>query len=213
MKDLYFIRHGESVANIGGTPMIDSRIPLTNLGKEQAQNLLHKWNKNNFVTPKVIYHSEFLRAKQTAYEFIEQLTTLKNFDEENIYTLPLLNEFSYLSFDKIKNLDVQERTKLANYYWNNADVIYKNDNAESFNDFLSRVNTLINQLDTFENNSLFFGHGIWISLLIWRLLGYDVIGNDDIQKFRNFQKSIQLHNTVVYKLTINDSIKQIKMLM
>jgi len=39
MKTITFIRHGESIANAGGVTMAHDAIPLSELGKVQAQAL------------------------------------------------------------------------------------------------------------------------------------------------------------------------------
>lgn len=66
-----------------------------------------------------------------------------------------------------------ERAILAKQYWQTAHIDFKDGNdADSFAEFQQRVATFLNRLDDFEHNSFFFGHGIWIGMLAWQLLGY-----------------------------------------
>ena len=84
---------------------------------------------------------------------------------------------------------------------------------DSFVDFLTRIDEFIAKIPEFENNSVFFGHGLWIGLLAWRLLGCDITNNVDMQKFRQFQMALPMYNTVVYHLTLSDeNILQLKLI-
>ncbi len=161
------------------------------------------------VTPSHIYHSELLRAKQTAQVFIDGF----NIEANKVHTLPLLNEFHCLGYSKVADMVGAERAVLAKEYWSTADIDYQDSSdSDSFADFLWRVDDFIQSLDDANNvedfgypdNSLFFGHGIWIGLLAWRLLGCPINSNADMQKFRNFQTALPMYNTVVYRLTISE---------
>lgn len=204
MKSLYFIRHGQSLANTGAKSMPDAEIPLTELGRQQAHDLLINWQQLD-IEPSSIYASPLLRARQTA-EIFNQNYGL------DIHTLPELKEFGCLSFANIENMLGNERTVLAKQYWQTAHIDFKDGNdADSFAEFQQRVATFLNRLDDFEHNSLFFGHGIWIGMLAWQLLGLSAKNNLDMQKFRQFQTALPMYNTVVYRLDVAEHhIRQIQ---
>lgn len=203
MKSLYFIRHGQSLANTGAKSMPDKDIPLTDLGMEQANHLLNHWQQIN-ITPSCIYHSPLLRAKQTAMIFNQ------GFDLELI-EFPTLKEFGCLSFENIRDMVGAERAILAKHYWQNAEICFKDgDDADSFDEFQNRVADFLNQLDDFSHNSLFFGHGIWIGMLAWQLFGLTAKNNADMQAFRTFQTALPMHNTVVYRLDVMNGVCQLK---
>jgi alpha-ribazole phosphatase len=201
MKSIYLIRHGQSSANMGGKSLPDIEIPLTVTGQKQAQELV----KNFAILPSKIYSSELLRAKQTAQVFADFYQIIPE-------TLTILNEFSYLGFEHISGMDGQERRKLAQLYWENATIEYRDhQNSDCFQDFLDRVDLFIKRIDSFNDNSLIFGHGIWIALLAWRLLGCPIEKALDIKAFRQFQTALPLDNTVIYKLSISqDGVKQLQ---
>lgn len=197
MKSLYFIRHGQSLANTGAKSMPDAEIPLTELGRQQAHDLLSDWQQLN-IEPHHIYTSPLLRAKQTA-EIFNQNYGL------DIQTLPELKEFCCLSLNNIENMLGNERAILAKQYWQTAHIDFKDGNdADSFSEFQQRVATFLNRLDDFEHNSFFFGHGIWIGMLAWQLLGLSANDNADMQKFRQFQTALPMYNTVVYRLNVTE---------
>lgn len=202
MKSLYFIRHGQSLANTGAKSMPDAEIPLTELGQQQANDLLKYWQTAN-IQPSHIYASPLLRARQTAEIFNQN-------DGLEIQILPELKEFCCLSLAHIENMLGNERAVLAKHYWQTADIYFKDgDDADSFAEFQQRVTTFLNRLDDFEHHSLFFGHGIWIGMLAWQLMGMSAKNNADMQKFRQFQTALPMYNTVVYRLNVQGNLKQL----
>lgn len=203
-KTFFFIRHGQSLANAGGKVMPDANIPLTDTGKQQAKKLCERWEKSrDLPLPKNIFSSQFLRAKQTANAFCDAYALTAQ-------EIPLLNEFSYLSFSNIKELTPEARISKAQTYWQTANLTYRDgSDSDSFNDFLSRVSAFNQTVSEYPNHSLFFGHGIWIALLTWQLLGHR-IDHTSIQNFRQFQKALPMHNTIVYELKLHAGLTQIK---
>lgn len=195
MKTLYIVRHGQSLANTGAESMPDQSIPLTLKGEQQAQKLCERWH----IRPSVIYCSKLLRAKQTAQLFCEKY-------QLEAQPLALLNELRCLAFETVKGMQGEQRRVIAKEYWDTADIHYRDAmNADSFADFLTRVDGFIMAAPNYPNNSLFFGHGIWIGLLAWRLMGCEVKDNADIRRFRQFQTAMPMYNTVVYRLDIAES--------
>lgn len=201
MKSLYFIRHGQSLANTGALSMHDTLIPLTDLGLQQAIELQQRWK----IQPFHIYCSELKRAQQTAQVFSQAYQISPMIIKE-------LNEFRCLDLKTVEGLQGTERGILAQKYWQDADVTHHDgDDSDSFQDFIDRVDTFIQKIPNFQDNSLFFGHGIWIGLLAWRLMGCKVESNADMRKFRQYQTALPMFNTVVYKLTVsNEGIQQLQ---
>ena len=64
-------------------------------------------------------------------------------------------------------------------------------------------------IDDFAHHSVFFGHGIWIGMLAWQLLGLDVKDNADMQKFRQFQTALPMDNATVYRLDMTGGVRQL----
>lgn len=201
-KYLYFLRHGESLANAGGQPMPNADIPLTTQGQTQAVRACQNLQRLN-ITPSHIYHSTLLRAKQTALPFCEHYGILG-------ISLALLDEFNCLAFDNIQHISTQARRQMAQNYWQTASLTHQDGaGADSFAQFLERVDTFIAQLDDFSNHSLFVGHGIWLGLLAYRLMNLPITDNVSMQKFRAMQHAMPMFNTVAYQLTINDGVHQL----
>lgn len=123
-----------------------------------------------------------------------------------------LNEIRCLDLKTVEGLQGTERGILAQKYWQDADLTHRDgDDSDSFQDFIDRVDSFIQKIPNFQDNSLFFGHGIWIGLLAWRLMGCKVENNADMRKFRQYQTVLPMFNTVVYKLTVsNEGIQQLQ---
>lgn len=208
-KSIYLIRHGQSLANIGAKSIPDAKIALTDLGLQQAESLLQSWqrlvNQDQLPIPNQIYQSGLLRAQQTADAFATHF-------ELTPKTEPLLNEMCCLGYSTVEGMVGKQRAPLMQHYWQTADVHYRDaPDADTFDEFMARVDSFIELAPSLEHNSLCFGHGMWIGLLAYRLLGFTVNSSADIQKFRQIQTAMPMYNTVVYRLDISsDGVMQLQ---
>lgn len=194
MKTLYLIRHAQSLANAGGESLPERDIPLSALGQQQARDLLCRLPEN----AAHVYTSEMRRTHETAAPFCEQRHIAP-------MILPCLNEFSYLSIDLIRGITGEERRPLGLAYWQRANIHERTgQGADTFAEFNQRVDDFLVLWHTLPDNSLLFGHGIWIAMLAWKLLGFQVISSDEIRQFRAFQLALPMPNTAVWKLSGND---------
>lgn len=204
MKSLYIIRHGQSVANTGAESMPDKTVPITEQGVAQAQKLCDYWQKV-LPAPTTIYCSQMLRTQQTAQPFCQ-------YYQLQAQQLELLNELSCLGFETVKGMRGHERSKIAQQYWLTADLNHRDaKDADTFAEFVARIDGFIKAAPKLPHNSLCFSHGQWIGMLAWRLLGCAINNNADMQKFRQFQTAMPMNNTVVYRLDISDDgVMQLK---
>ena len=123
-------------------------------------------------TSKHVYTSELRRTHETAAPYCRAHGITPQ-------TLPLLNEFSCLAFALIRGMDGTARRPLADAYWQRADPL---------------------ECTGAGADSLLFGHGIWIGLLAWRLLGFRAESSADMSAFRRFQSGLPMPNTAVWQL-------------
>ena len=199
MKTLYLIRHAQSEANAGGISKPERDIALSPLGREQAQALVARLPRSNHV-----YVSELRRTHETAapYRRAHGITP---------QVLPQLNEFSCLAFDRIRGMDGTARRPLADAYWQRADPLEcTGAGADSFAAFNQRLSAFLAHYPQLEDGSLLFGHGIWIGLLAWRLLGFSAETAADMAAFRRFQTGLPMPNTAVWQLQ-GDSIASLRL--
>ena len=199
MKTLYLIRHAQSEANAGGISKPERDIALSPLGREQAQALVARLPRSNHV-----YVSELRRTHETAAPYCRAHGITPQ-------VLPQLNEFSCLAFDRIRGMDGTARRPLADAYWQRADPLEcTGAGADSFAAFNQRLSAFLAHYPQLEDGSLLFGHGIWIGLLAWRLLGFSVETAADMAAFRRFQTGLPMPNTAVWQLQ-GDSIASLRL--
>ncbi|NOT65661.1 MAG: histidine phosphatase family protein [Methylotenera sp.] len=190
-KTIYFIRHGESTANAGGITMEHSTIPLSDKGLQQAQAIANTLK----VEPTLVLASEFIRTHQTAQPFCTK-------HQMALQVQPWLNEFSAISHELITGMTGTQRRPIADAYWAEADVNQRMGKlADTFLEFNQRVSQFMAEMAHLPNQTVIFGHGIWLGLLIWRLLGFDYQDSNSMKAFRRFQNSLPMHNGVIYTLS------------
>ncbi len=144
---LIMIRHGESAGN-AGLPTADHRnIPLTGLGREQAQKLAETWTKS----PDFIYVSPFLRARETTQPTIDRFPDVKiRIDDD-------LREFTYLSPATCVNTTKEERRPRVNAYWDRLDPEYVDgEGAESFSALAARTRHFLQEMRSLPDGSTVF---------------------------------------------------------
>ena len=189
-KTISFIRHGESQANAGGISQQQHTIALTEKGHQQARDVV------NFLPtqPAKVFTSAFLRTQETAVPYCAISGVSPTVDAQ-------LNEFHILSHELIAGMDGQSRKVMANDYWCAADLEKRmGAMADTFYEFACRVSTWINTLDDFADNTVIFGHGMWLGMLKWQLAGNTVHSSADMAAYYAFQKELALENCAVSKI-------------
>ncbi len=190
MKTITFVRHGQSTANAGGVTMAHDAIPLTALGHRQAQALAAALH----LTPARILVSGYSRTHDTARPFCNQVGMAPQVE-------PLLNEFSTISPALMQGMDGEQRRPLADAYWQAADPQKRMGmDAETYVEFDQRVSAFLHKLDGLPDRTVVFGHGMWMGLLVWKLLGFASADSLAMRAFRGFQLGLPTPNCAVYRL-------------
>lgn len=190
MKVLTFVRHAQSVSNAGGITMPHATIPLSDLGHAQAHQLANVID----VTPVAVLVSGFTRTHQTAAPFCAKHST-------SYKILTCLNEFSVIDPLLIQGLNGIQRKPFVKEYWDNPDPHRRlGAEADTFAEFVDRVNEFVAQMDNLTDSTLIFGHGIWFAMLQWLLNGNSATESATMCAFRRFQISSPIQNCAVFKL-------------
>jgi broad specificity phosphatase PhoE len=194
MKTITFIRHGESTANAGGITMAHDLIPLSELGERQAQALAGLLP----ATASKVMASTYLRAQQTATPYSKRA-------EIPIELHPLLHEFSTIDPAMLVGMNGAQRKPFVDEYWREPSLTRRmGEHAETFEEFELRVAAFIPAMDALPNNTIIFGHGMWIAMLIWQLTGFSCKDVQGMKAFRRFQAGLPMPNCATYRL-IGDS--------
>lgn len=154
MKEIYIIRHAESISNAGEKTENHHSIPLSEKGKLQAKELAEKLN----IVPELIVVSSYSRTKETAMPFIEKHSSvpIETWD---------IQEFTFLDSKIYNGTCVADRVEPRLKYWKESDIYIKaSDDVESFYDFTMRLEKFVEQLKNRpEKKIVIFSHGIFIN--------------------------------------------------
>lgn len=208
MKDVWFIRHGQCTANIGDATRSAHEAHLTARGWQEAYAIAdylsylpeHKLTR--------IISSPYIRARQTA------LATQDLFGIKSVETLPV-QEFNYLALPNKVSTTSAQRSPLVKDYWERCKPLYRHrDRAESFADFIGRVQSVLNKLrgqkykeDTFI---VVFSHHQFMQAIRWLLEREGEIYARDLQPsemrdFHTFAKSCPIPNGAIVKAAFSQN--------
>lgn len=188
-RTITFVRHGQSHANAGGVTMEHHAIPLTGLGRRQAGLLAlilpHE--------PSEILVSPFDRARHTAEPYEAR-------SGQRARVVEALREFETLDSTQLEGMTAEQRRPITEAYWSDADPAHRHgQRAETFFEFAQRV-TLFNALElpALKDRTVVFGHGMWMGLMAWYLLGFSTKDRLAMQQFRRFQLGLPMPNGAIY---------------
>jgi broad specificity phosphatase PhoE len=187
---VWLIRHGQSESN-AGLPSLDWRnIPLTELGRRQAERVAEVFAD----PPRLIVTSPFLRARQTAQP------TSDRYPEAACAQWPV-QEFSYLG-PLGRPSTAHERGPEVRAYWERADPQLAEPGAESFAGLIGRVTSFLGRLGVQDDGPVaVFSHGIFMRAVAWYLLNsVPVPGPEDMRRFRTFTGLYPVPNCGVLEL-------------
>jgi broad specificity phosphatase PhoE len=188
---VWLIRHGQSESN-AGLPSRDWRgIPLTELGRRQAEHMAGAFAD----PPRFIVTSPYLRARQTAQPTIER------YPEAACAEWPV-QEFSYLRALDGRATTAREREPEVRAYWERADPQHTEPGAESFAGLIGRVTTFVGRVGERDTGPVaVFTHGIFMRAVAWFLLtGVAAPGPEDMHRFRTFTGLFPVPNCGVMEL-------------
>ena len=175
--------------------MEEHLIPLTDVGFQQARALADRLD----LAASHVIVSNLLRTQQTAAPYCARYGIVPEVQ-------PLLREMNVLDIELIRGLTGEERRPIGIAYWDESDPnSRKGKNAETFAEFGRRVDAFRqNLLPALTHNTICFGHGLWMGMLIWRLMGFGFKTPSEMSAFHHFQVALPLPNCAVYELRTFD---------
>ena len=194
MKEVWLIRHAESLANIGAETSTPKEISLSEKGFHQSQILADSISSR----PDLIVISPYLRSQQTAKDLINRFP-------ETPTEILMVQEFTYLSISRCRNTTPHERKPLVEEFWTRGDPHYcDGDQAESLAEFFYRVENFLLQMSERRFELAFvFTHEQFIKALIWKVLHpKKVINENSMGAFQKFMISFGVPNAATMKLRI-----------
>lgn len=162
MPTILLIRHGKSQSNAGWATSRPESIALTDHGQKEAE-LVAREIQRSYPSLDLIVTSSFKRAEDTA-RWTEWLFKDRGVPAE---TWPV-HEFTYLSTWGERSSTVEERRPTVLQYWKQANPSHTDGpEAESFEQFIDRVQAVRGRLDTIRGTVAVFSHHQFICALLW----------------------------------------------
>jgi broad specificity phosphatase PhoE len=195
MKEIWFIRHGESMGNSGlPTPGVAEN-PLTETGRAQAEAVAARIPR----APELIIVSPYLRTQQTAEPTRQRFPTAP-LETWQVQEYTLLAAARYVG-----------TTEIERHPWVEA-VLERNDphhadgeGADSFSGLLARIQTLKSSCEALPHQFVtIFTHGRFIRILLWYLLqGMPDPTPERMREAMAFVHGTRLENGVIIRALID----------
>jgi 2,3-bisphosphoglycerate-dependent phosphoglycerate mutase len=196
LREVWFIRHAESVANAGGRTVAAATYSLSDRGFQQAEQLAPTLPQ----AVDLVVVSPYTRSQQTAAAYLRAANV------GAVEQWPV-QEVQYLDPALCVNTTQDERRALSLAYWETCDAEYCAPNSESFVTFLSRAeSTLHRLLERPEQKTFIFCHGQFISAIAWLILtrpaGLDTAA---MRRFYRFIHGYAVPNCSILPVYIHDN--------
>jgi broad specificity phosphatase PhoE len=177
-KNIFLIRHGESVGNVDKSVYLhtpDWKIPLTYNGREQARlagSTVH--NLGELSSGWMIYTSPYKRAVQTTEMMLSEFHEA-SIDRTSVKEDPRLREQEYGNFSSPEEYDATEKERI-----HFGPFFYRFHKGESGADVYDRCSGFLESLyrdfekESFPDNVIIVTHGFTLRVFLMRWFRYDV---------------------------------------
>ncbi len=165
IRDLIFVRHGESEHHVNGLTGGWTDTPLTSRGVEQVRKTARYLASLDLV-PTTIVASDLIRARQSAELIANELRA-------KVMTTPLLRE---INNGVAANLTLQEAEKIKHPEPTGRSIDYRPwDAAETFIELQLRADAALAHVETFDEDvHVVVGHGLAGQCLVRGWLGIEL---------------------------------------
>ena len=153
------VRHAQSAANAGERTGDRVTIPITGLGRLQAQVVADFLP----IRPALIVVSRYLRAVETAEPMVKRCAGVP-------VERWAVEEFDYLDRRTFADTTYAERESLRDTYWRRCDPLWlEGEDCECFAGFVARVRSFEERLCRCRRGEtvVVFTHGMFMQALVW----------------------------------------------
>lgn len=186
LREIWWVRHGESVGNAGARTADSANYPLTPHGADQAARFAALLPR----APDLIISSPYVRARQTA------VPTSARFSTAPAVEWPV-EEMHYLSLERIRDTTQIERRALGRGFWDVSDPDFvEGVGAESFRGFIARADGALQRARA-ESGAfiVIFAHSLFLRGVLWRaLIGTQTIDGEAMKLYREFSRGFDIPN-------------------
>ncbi|MBQ9578629.1 MAG: histidine phosphatase family protein [Ottowia sp.] len=190
-RRVFFVRHGQSSSNAGELSVPHAEVPLTALGLAQSIAVAPLLPAR----PALVLTSPYVRAQETAAPYCAHCGV-------QMHEVDLLHEFDAFAFHLIEGMTGEQRRPVTAEFWGKADPLLRTGkDKETFTEFATRVQAFEHiVLPVLPSDTVIFGHGTWIALMVWRLLGFNPLCEGGMRRFRSFQQGLPMPNASIWCL-------------
>ncbi len=196
MREIWFVRHGQSISNANMVTDGSTSPPLTEKGETQAKLVVPAIPNK----PDAVLLSSYVRARQTAQP------TLDHFNPVSTEEWPI-HEFTYLSDAKYVGKRMEDRIPFARAYWTAEDPHSRDDGScESFAEVVIRLDETKRLMRAHDAPFLVaFSHGLFIRGLIWSITSSHAEATlEGFRSYRTFFRSLSTPNGSISKFVVED---------
>lgn len=193
-REVWFIRHSESVANAGERTREAPSYPLSEFGFRQAERLARVLH----MEPELIVVSPYVRAMQTAEP------AMRRFHRAPVEQWPV-QEVQYLDPADCVDTTQHERGELSREYWQRADPHFAALGGESFAHFIGRAASAVARLARRKERRTFvFSHGQFMSAVAWLIFSRPaVIDAAAMRRYYQFIHGCTVPNCAILPLHLH----------
>lgn len=194
IREAWFIRHSESVANAGARTREAPTYPLSEFGFRQAADFAGALSAE----PELIVVSPYTRARQTAEPAI------RRFHRAAVEEWPV-HEVQYLAPSLCVDTTQDDRHALSLEFWERADPHSVAPGAESFAEFIARAADAIGRLSRRRERRVFvFSHGHFMNAVAWLILTRPgVIDSAAMRRYHRFIHACAVPNCAILPLYLH----------
>jgi len=193
MSTIRCIRHGQSASNAGQVTEYPDTIPLTGLGRRQADCVAASFG----CAPSLVVFSAFDRAAETA------MPLCRRFPDVPVAVWPV-QEFSYLAPTRYSGTRREDRTPAVIGYWRRLDPEFRDGaGAETFQEYWERVKTFLDRCRSLQGLVAVVSHGQFLRGVMLRLLCGPMPVDAAMCRFRAFRQAIPLPNAAMFTLLLS----------
>ena len=194
LREVWWVRHGESVGNAGERTREPGTYSLTPHGFGQA-SAFASWMHRR---PSLFVTSPYTRAQQTFAPTAERHRDVPREEWP-------VQEITYLAPARCMDTTQIERRAMAREFWENLDPDFVDGaGAESFAQFMARAQSALDRLRTLaEPFTVIFSHAIFMRGVLWCALNRPArIDREAMQLFHHFSLSLDVPNCAVMPMLL-----------
>lgn len=203
MNNIWLVRHSECHSNVGGKTTHPATSILTKTGRLQSERIADYIDSQ----PDIILHSPYIRAVQSAQP------TINKFPGVTVDESPV-QEFVYLPHEKYLNTTQTRRQAAVDEYWQQCNPQQKNSNeAESFAEFIDRIEMVIEKLRHSKGRVIVFTHGHVMRAVIWKIITGNLQKDKaGMEQYRSMRHALYIPNAVILKINLDEPELQMSQL-